>query len=159
MATRRRHPKRRVMRRKTAKRTSRMVKRGGDDSLRCPNCGRDNTIVIDKRDTGCMCESCKWRGKCTEAIVPVVKTIDLDRRECPHPFCQRGSINNGLNIDHPHKYNLQPLGQDENGIWWCTCLICGWKGHCNKTHDIDICKQCGHGLHGAYCNRCKKWND
>jgi len=44
MATRRRHPKRRVMGRKTAKRMSRMVKRGGGyeigESLpvKCPTC-------------------------------------------------------------------------------------------------------------------------
>jgi len=62
-------------------------------------------------------------------------------------------------MDDSEKHNLQPLGQDKNGIWWCTCLICGWEGHCNKTHDIDICKQCGVGLAGPMCEGRGQRND
>lgn len=76
MATRRRHPKRRVMRRKTAKRMSRMVKRGGLKNgenvpgARCPTCNT-YTIVADGSEPSergninmCKCTKCGTRSWC-----------------------------------------------------------------------------------------------
>lgn len=86
MATKRRHPKRRVMRRKTAKRMSRMVKRGGGRMVkrgglkdgeklpgaRCPKCDT-YTIVADGsrintygNELMCKCTKCGYRCGCSD---------------------------------------------------------------------------------------------
>jgi len=67
MATRRRHPKRRVMRRKTAKRTSRMVKRGGEYK------------IGDKVP--------KWCSQCRDQLVYAGSTQIHDREKIYECMC------------------------------------------------------------------------
>lgn len=87
MATRRRHPKRRVMRRKSAKRMSRMVKRGGGGRMvkrgglkdgenvpgaRCPKCSTFTIVADGSRpntygnELMCKCTKCGYRCGCSD---------------------------------------------------------------------------------------------
>ena len=71
MATKRRYPKRRILKRNTAKRMSRMVKRGG--ALKCPKCGSYDTKSVGTEQTAygpknmCMCNSCGHRFWCAQS--------------------------------------------------------------------------------------------